>query len=197
MAAGGGAAIVLTTMSASSAALQILQQVQHGTAPKQRPVADRLVAAANGAPVGGTSRPSREAQAKAVEAMFSANAVDANKLKIKLMERLGQELGLKLEDFETQAAFGAAVRDAIGQIKQQDGGPQILAAIEKKLGLDKLGLSLDALVNGIMDPEGEDGQTLAAALLKQAGEEAKANGKDAARALLTLMQRDADGLYGV
>lgn len=196
MAAGGGAAIVLTTMSASSA-LQILQQVQHGTAPTQRPVAEGLVAAANGAPVGGTSRPSREAQAKAVEAMFSANAVDANKLKIKLMERLGQELGLKLEDFETHAAFGAAVRDAIGQIKQQDGGPQILAAIEKKLGLDKLGLSLDALVNGIMDPEGEDGQTLAAALLKQAGEEAKANGKDVARALLTLMQRDADGLYGV
>ncbi|MCC7252689.1 hypothetical protein [Hyphomicrobium sp.] len=189
-----------STLSLNSTALLILEQVRPSpaSAVKQRPAADQLVAAANGVPIGGAGKPSRAAQAKIVEAMFSANTVDANKLKIKLMERLGKEFGFSPGDFETSAAFGAAVRDAVGQLKMQEGGHQIVAAIEKKLGLDKLGLTLDALVNALIDPESEDGLKLETALRKQAAEEAKASGKDAARALLTLMtQRDEAGLYGL
>lgn len=170
-----------------------------GDAAARRAPADGLVAAANGVapPDGaGASKPSRQAQAKIFEAMFSANTVDANKLKIKLMERLGKALGLSLEDFDTQASFASAVRDVIGQIRQQEDGHLRLAAIEKELGLDKLGITLDDLVDALIDPEGEDGQKLEAALRKEAGEQARKEGKDAARAVLTLMQRNEAGLYG-
>lgn len=197
----GGHAIILSTSTVNSAAMLILQQVRvpaadadAGAAP-----ADGLMAAANGIPLSGNagaSKPSRQAQAKVVEALFSANTVDANKLKIKLMERLGKQFGLSVEEFDTQASFAAAVRDAVGQIKQQENGYLQLIAIEKELGLDKLGITLDELVNALIEPETEDGRKLEAALRKQAGDAEDGNGTEASlRALLALMHHDGDGVY--
>lgn len=193
---------MLSTSTVNSAAMLILQQIRApgASADAGGLAANGLVAAANGVPLTGgaasPSKPSRQAQAKVFEALFSANTVDANKLKIKLMERLGKQFGLALEDFDTQASFASAVRDAIGQIRQQENGYLQLAAIEKELGLDKLGITLDELVNALIEPEGEDGRKLEAALRKQAGEEEGRNGEqDALRALLGLIQHDDEGVY--
>lgn len=192
---------MLSTSTVNSAAMLILQQVRApgASADAGGSPANGLVAAANGVPLSGaagTSKPSRQAQAKVFEALFSANTVDANKLKIKLMERLGKQFGLALEDFDTQASFASAVRDAIGQIRQQENGYLQLAAIEKELGLDKLGITLDQLVNALIEPDGEDSQKLEAALRKQAGKEEGRNGEqNALRALLGLIQHDEEGFY--
>lgn len=198
----GGHAIILSTSTVNSAAMLILQQVRAPAADADAdaaPADGLLMAAANGIPLSGNagaSKPSRQAQAKVVEALFSANTVDANKLKIKLMERLGKQFGLSVEEFDTQALFAAAVRDAVGQIKQQENGYLQLIAIEKELGLDKLGITLDELVNALIEPETEDGRKLEAALRKQAGDAEDGNGTEASlRALLALMHHDGDGVY--
>ena len=165
---------------------------------KVQPPALALVAAANGvarAGISGADALSARAQAKVSEALFDAGTVNVNALKINLMERLGEELGLSMDEFETAASFGAAVRAAIGQIKMQDGGALRLAEIERKLGLNKLGISLDTLVNAIMDPDGDDAAKLDAALRKDAGEAAKDDGKPDARAALSALRHDDSGLY--
>ncbi len=90
------------------------------------------------------------------EALFDHSVPTVSQKRIELMRRVGDEFGLKLEDFETSSKFGAAVREKIGQIKLQPGGALALAAIEKKVGLDKLGISLDDFVDAMMDPGGDE-----------------------------------------
>lgn len=51
--------------------------------------------------------------------------------------------------------------------------PFALVEIENKLGLDKLGVSLDTVVNAMIDPGGDDGDKLDAALRRRLGEAGK------------------------
>jgi hypothetical protein len=183
----------------ASAALQILQQSNlaaeraRQTSPMSAP--DAILAAANGVPVSGSdAQVSAQARAKVSEALFDQSVPNVNKLKINLMERLGAEFGVKLEDFETASAFGSAVQRIIGEMKMQAGGALRLIEIERKLGLDKLGITLDQLVNAIVDPTSTDGEKLDKAL----GEQLSTMTTDdkAEASLAKLMQPDDLGLYG-
>lgn len=158
-----------------------------------------LIATANGASnprISGAGNRSAQAQAKVTEALFDPNTVDIHQMKIDLMQRLGDAFGVSLDDFSSQASFGSAIEEIIGQLKLLKEGPQILSEIEKKLGLDKLGISLDTLVGAIIDPEGGDGERLDAAMKKQLADTDKGDEQDAAEALRALSQPDEMGLYG-
>lgn len=160
----------MTTISnANSTALLILQQANPVEATKQQqPGADNLEAVANG--VGGkiaVSQQPGQAESKISEAMFSVNTVSANKLKLDLIDRAGKALGVDQSDYASKDEFVSAMQGALTKIKTQENGPQAIAAIEKDLGLDKLGVSLEDVVASARDPERED--NLTRALEKQAG----------------------------
>ena len=159
-----------------------------------------LVAVANGAPDSSrTDGATRQAKTKIAESFFKPNAPSVTELKLHLMKRLGDELGIEFEDHETNASFGKAVKAAIDEIKRQPDGLVVLAAIEKTLGFDKLGFSLDTFVDALIDPEGSASRRVDAALKDHLGitdDDAEAN-QDAAKALDALVRFDADGLYAL
>lgn len=152
------------------------------------------VSAANVFTAGG---PFVQAKAKISDAIFSANAPSITEMKIHLMKRLGEEVGVALEDYETHASFGSAVADRIDEIKKEPQGVLMISALEKKLGFDKLGFSLDTFVNAIIDPKGSDGERVDAALKKHLDLEGREEEKpDAARRGLDAFRLDESGLYG-
>ncbi|HEX2840611.1 hypothetical protein [Hyphomicrobium sp.] len=183
--------------SVNSTAVLILQQTTStasSTDTTKQP-GNTLLAVANGVYDVGAG-PQAQARKKVSEALFDASKPNAMQMKIDLMHRLGDEFGISMDDFESASQFGAAIRDEIGKIKLQEGGALALAAIEKKLGLDKLGISLDELVSAIIDPEGDEAEKLDAALTKKLGEDARDGTKDTARVSIAPLQRDELGLYG-
>ncbi len=186
-----------TTTYLNSAALLILQQANAPGAPadKTPPVGDSLLAAANGISIPTVSGAQSQAKAKISDALFDSG-VDVQELKVNLMRRLGEELGINLDDFERPAEFASAVRDILGKIKVQPEGKLFLAALEKKLGLDKLDVSLDDLVDAISSTDGEGARKLDAALRAELGEDAKDAAKDGAEGALRAIQTDEAGLYG-
>lgn len=190
------------TSSINSAAVLILQQASplFASAEPRTSPGDDLIAAVNGvAPRGGAgaSQASTQARAKISEALFSASSVSITEMKINLMRRLGEAFGISLDDHATQLSFGTAIKEAVEKTRLLEDGEKILAKIEKDLGLNKLGITIDQLVNAIMDPEGSDAEKLDAALRKQAGDDGKKDERDeATKALRTLLQRDESGLYG-
>mgnify|MGYP007011825432 CR=1 FL=1 len=189
--------------SAQSSAVQLLQQANRpllhkDTSPNVSGAS--LVAAANGVELPSDkdgAGPTRQAQAKVSEALFKPNEPSAIEMKLHLMKRLGEEFGITLEDHESHASFGRAIQAEITKIKMKPEGVLILSAIEKKLGFDKLGFSLDTFVNAIIDPKGTDGQKVDAALKEHLGVDDKGQDKaEEARAALEKLRMDDAGLYG-
>lgn len=181
---------------ANTVALQILQQssIPPVSAARKPAVADPLLAAANGiadpAASAGSGN-SLAAKARITEALFSVNSLDLTKMKTNLFERLGKEFGLAMDDFETVAAFGRAIREVVTKLKQNPEGLAELARIERDLGLTKLGISIDTLVEAMIDPDGHADDRLEAALLR----EIKEDDEKAVAALRALALQET-GLYG-
>ncbi|KTR05689.1 hypothetical protein NS365_09805 [Aureimonas ureilytica] len=112
-------------------------------------------------------------------------------VKLKLFERLGEALGLKVEDYASLGSYARAVRGAIEATGQQEGGAAALQAIEQTLDLNKLGMTLDTLIGAMEEPEGEADRALEKALAEFLGVEPP-KGKSGAGPF----QTDALGLYG-
>jgi hypothetical protein len=127
----------------------------------------KLVATANG--LGNASAVDVLAK-NSTDDLFSVTTVDVNQLKVNLIERVGKELGVKQEDYDTPAAFGFALKMAVMKLKAEPDGAELIAKIERNLGLDKLGVSLNSVIKAIIDPDGRDAEELDAALRAQAGE---------------------------
>lgn len=179
--------------SADSAALLILQQsslppLSAGTQPA---IADPVLAAGNGGPdsAGSGGRTSILAKARITEALFSVNSLDPTRMKLNLYERLGKELGLSMDDFESGVDFGRAVKQVVDQLRLKPEGRAALAAIEAELGLGKLGLSIDTLIEAMIEPEGDADEKVEAALLREVKED------DKALAALRSFTLDEAGLY--
>lgn len=184
-----------------SSAVLILQQATRSTSQGDgRAASVDLVAVANGVEdTGRTDGATRQAKTKIAESFFKPNAPSVTEFKLHLMKRLGDELGIEFEDHETNASFGKAVKAAIDDIKRQPGGFAILSAIEKTLGFDKLGFSLDTFVDALIDPESSEGRRVDAALKDHLGitdDDADA-AKDAQKALNAVVRFDTDGLYAL
>ncbi|RUT99647.1 hypothetical protein EOD23_24765 [Mesorhizobium sp. USDA-HM6] len=172
----------------NNAALLILQPQR----PTSAAIGDSLVASINGVSAGtGAGLPLTQARARITESMFSVNNLDATQMKARLFERVGKEFGIDQDDYDSLFSYGSAIKTALDDLKQKS--PSRIAEIEKKLGLDELGISLDTLVNAIVDPNGGDGDKLDAALEKKAGDHGRGEGKAASH---TPTQPDEIGLYG-
>ncbi|TCQ14997.1 hypothetical protein [Rhizobium sp. PP-CC-3G-465] len=181
-----------TVSSMNSAALLILQQTNSISATQQqKSVTDDLVAVANGigGKIGATKQPS-QTQSRISESMFNLNNVNVNKLKLDLIERAGKALGVDQNDYASKDEFVSAMQGALSKLKAQDDGQQAIAVIEKGLGLDKLGVTLEDVINSAKNPDRED--TLDKALAKQAGKEKEHQSE----ALLTVQPNEI-GLYGI
>lgn len=109
----------------------------------------------------------------APEDIFSVNYVDASKAKIALMERVGKAFGLKLEDFKDMRSMAEEIRSKLALL-----GPDALKGtvngIEDELGLKKLGVSLDDVLDAMEDPHGTGNARLEAALAEELGQRDKA-----------------------
>jgi hypothetical protein len=188
----GGHAPLETHMTlipvAGSAALQLLlqrSQFSPLTVAAGRNATAEVVAAANGAvPASMAGLPNSRTEIS--DAIYSVNSVDADKLKVNLIGRLGAEFGISADDFESASAFGTAIKHALDAMKQDDGWQRRVAEIERNLGLDELGISLGSFINAVINSDSDDAAKLDAALRDKVDD-------DAQRARFTL---DDIGIYG-
>lgn len=157
----------------NSAALLILQPQRQSSSAGS--AADALVASVNRVGAPGAGSPLVQAQGKINDSMFSVNNVDATEMKTRLLERVGKEFGIDQKDYDSLSSYGAAVKNAVDALLRKS--PFAASEIEKKLGLDKLGVTLQNVVNAMIDPGGSDDDKLDAALKRQLGEPDK--GKNA------------------
>lgn len=150
---------------------------------QQRPISAtgsagaNLVASVNGVSSSTVSgSPFIEAQGK-INDMFSVNNVDPTEMKTRLFERVGKEFGIEQKDYDSLSSYGAAVKNAVDALMRKS--PFAAVEIEKKLGLDKLGVTLENVVNAMVDPGGSDDERLDAALKRQLGQPDKGKGASA------------------
>lgn len=186
---------ISTTVSAALVILQRAAPLSAGSGERRDPAAADLVAIANGAAGPGISAAgghSAQAKGRIAQALFDRSIPDVNEMKVRLMERLGEELGISMEDFDSVRSYGLAIRQAVEEIRREPGGGFFLAELEKKLGLDDLGISLDTLVDAMTDPTGEADRKLEAALKAQVGDIFDEDDK----AALAALAPDEIGLYG-
>ncbi len=137
-------------------------------------------------------RPILQAQASATQSVFDRQTPDINEMKINLMERLGKEFNISLDDFESSRAFGLAIKRVVQAIKYKQDGMGYLIELERKLGLDKLGISIDTLIGAMIDPKGHDNEKLEAALRTKIDDVSDTDEKKAIAAFLS----EETGLYG-
>lgn len=173
----------------SASALLFLQNASRSSAMDRREAAPgpSLVEVANGAAGNGGSVNG----AAGAESAFDPKAIDVTEMKTRLFERLGEKLGISMDDFEKMSDFGRAIRDAVNALKKEPDGYLVLAKIADELGLDELGISLDTLVEAVVDPDGDADDRLEAALAGMVDD-------DAADALAALrgLGLDEIGRYG-
>jgi len=184
----------MTSISSSpNSALLILQAQSSAAADKTKTAAPDLVATANGqAPVqkAGISPQPTQAESKISDALFSVNNRSITQMKLDLIDRTGEALGIKKDDYASTDDFVAAMKKVVTNIKAHEGWEQVIAKIEKDLGLDKLGVSLEDVINSARDPEKDDKVT--EALKKQAGMiDEKEDDADKA----VLLKKNEDGTY--
>jgi hypothetical protein len=144
-----------------------------------------------------TAQPS-QAESKIAGALYSVNSVSVTEMKLDLIDRTGKALGVNQEDYASRDEFVDAMRRALGKLKIE-GGMAAVIALEKELGLDKLGVSVDDVIASAADPDSND--KLTKALKEEAGilsdeegneEEVEGEGEDRASAVF---QADEIGLY--
>lgn len=179
---------------ANMVALQVLQQSggPPAVAARKPAVGDLLLAAANGIPSAASEGPDTSIAAKAriTEALFGVNSLDLTKIKTGLFERLGKEFGLSVDDFASLASFGRQIKAAIMSLRRSEEGRAELSRIEKILDLPGLGISIDTVVEAMIDPQGGADDKLEAALLREIDDD---DAKVAAR--LRALVPDEIGLY--
>ena len=96
--------------------------------------------------------------------LFDASHVSVNELKVDLLERLGEALGLKQEDGESGYGWGRKLENILSTMDYAS-----KRALEKDIGLDKLDISIDTLVAAVKNPYADDSEKLKAALELKAG----------------------------
>lgn len=112
-----------------------------------------------------TAQPS-PGESKVAEQMFGVNNSSITKQKLDLIDRTGKALGVDQADYDSRDAFVDAMQKALGQLKIQ-GGDAAVHGLEKQLGLDELGVSLQDVIDSAKDPDAND--KLTKALKRQAG----------------------------
>lgn len=132
------------------------------------------------------SPPSNIAAATMAGSSISHGGPDLTQMKLALYEGVGRELGVDISEFQDVSEYSRALKAVVGEIRQQPNGQRMIDLIEHKLGLDKLGISLDGLIASLTEPASEE--KLTSALLATLG--------DAEMRLVRITTDDA-GTYSV
>ncbi len=98
----------------------------------------------------GVTGPETQAQSKITDTLSAASLTQ---YKLMLYKRVGDELGVKEEDYATPQQYASALKDVVRQINAQKDGRAVILRIEHDLGLDQLGVSLDTVISSIDDPK--------------------------------------------
>ena len=174
-------------------ALQILRNDRFLSTPagERHAVGGDMLATANR-----LDKPSESQHSKTTFDIYSVHHVDANQLKLRLFERLGKEFGIDMNDYDSLSAYGEVIRDAVLMLTREPGGYLLLPEIEKKLGLDELGISIDTLISAIIEPGGKHDDKLDEALRRETGEDPEDGKKADPQVILESIQLDEAGTYG-
>ena len=156
------------SISGGATALLLLQRTG-GTGTASTTASDTITSVAGGQTQPGkvsvTTQPSA-GESKVAEAMFGVNNANINKLKLDLIDRTAKAMGINQDDYDSRDAFVDAMQTALGHLKIE-GGDAAVHGLEKQLGLDKLGVTLQDVIDSARDPEAND--KLTQALKRQAG----------------------------
>lgn len=107
-----------------------------------------------------------QAEPAAPASKFSLDNLNITATKVRLMQRAGNEFRVDQAEYDSVSSYGKAIKNAVEALKRQS--PSAIADIERQLGLDQLGVSLDTLVGAIVDPRGSDSERLDAAFKQHA-----------------------------
>lgn len=131
-------------------------------------------------------------KSKIANVLFDVSTPSVNQLKVDIFKRTGEALGIEEKDFASTKAYGAALSEVVATLKSSPNAKQIITSIEKKLGLDKLGVSLETVIDAIVDPSSGADDELNQALERQLG---AFDGPASTRAKRPHIQSDELGLY--
>lgn len=132
----------------------------------QRPALDGTNAPRNQAPAI-TTIDLAGSKSKIAGAVFDASTPDVTQMKLDLFKRTGAALGVDEGDYASGKDYGAAIGAAVAAIKSRPDAEFAILKIERKLGLDKLGISLRTVIDAIADPSSGADNELTAALEAQ------------------------------
>ncbi|PBC07219.1 hypothetical protein CK230_27970 [Mesorhizobium sp. WSM3859] len=136
--------------------------------PTPRPAADGLL----GHIPGPAASPVMQAEPATSASRFSLDSLNVTATKVRLMQRAGKEFAVDQTDYDSVSSYGSAIKNAVEALKRQS--PSAIPKIERQLGLDQLGVSLETLVNAIVRPQGADNDRLDTALKQHAGGQGEA-----------------------
>lgn len=157
-----------TVPSLQGAAALLLRPTHSGVqAPGPALAGNAVLASANGMKLI-VDPATKQAQVKVSEVLFESDRVNTLTLKVHLMERAAGALGVKKDEFTSDADYRAAIRQAFVELSLKPDARRRIAAIEKDLGLDKLGVSLKTLVDATAAEDPKANEKLDAALAKHA-----------------------------
>lgn len=193
----------MTTIDpASTAALALIRQANRSstaqpTSPEKQPDLSAIAAGGSTRNSVAVERQPSKAQSSISDANVQMLAQKENGAKVALIKAIGQAVGVDEDKFSSNFDYAKAVGAEIEKMRNSPGGDDALSALSKKLGLDKLGISLDTMVKAIMVPSGDEGKQLDAAIAKefdQAGQERLLSLKNATETLTSVSQ-DENGVY--
>lgn len=122
------------------------------------------------APTKGAVHQPERPEAESALDYWSVLSEDIAKPKLNLIEQLGTEFGIIQDDYDSISAYGEAIRIKVAEVRSQPLGFLTIAEIENKLRLNDLGITLDALVDIISNPQGNAEDELGVTLEKLAEE---------------------------
>ncbi|WFR94782.1 hypothetical protein [Rhizobium tumorigenes] len=185
----------LSSISGSSTALLLLQPAGTSPTTPTQSATDAITATASGQTRQGKVSVVRQpspGESKVAEAMFGVNHPSITKQKLDIIDRTAKALGVNQDDYSSRDDFVAAMQKAFARLKV-DGGDSAVHGLEKELGLDKLGISLQDVIDSASNPEAND--RLTKALKRNAGMYGDdTDGTDTSPSLPT--PNFATGLYG-
>ncbi|RLQ88453.1 hypothetical protein [Notoacmeibacter ruber] len=113
-----------------------------------------------------SSGTSQNARHRISESVFDASHIDVTEQKMKLFTDVGEALDIREDDFDTPLAYATALRIKVNELLEDETGlgREQIRTIEKDLGLDELGFTLEDVINAIANPDGESDEKLYDAL---------------------------------
>lgn len=131
------------------------RQEETSTKPKTDPMVEAKMAA---------SEEAKRARDKIATALFGTGQIDLNQMRLDMIEKLSEKLGIDMEEAKSSYSLGSAFEEAIKALD-----PGMINKLEKQLGLDEMKITLTQFAAAVKNPYGDDNERLKNALEKKAG----------------------------